>query len=135
MIDGDQLTPIRGEGGEPAIAAEAAHGGLDHIAHEGGGHHGIEGIAARRQHGEAGLHLRGMTRGNDPALGFGFRADGALRHADFAGSTVTESVTFAVAARTLQIGQWSRASWARSRRSFSGAEERMTTLRAPSAIW
>ena len=105
VIDGDQLAAIRAEGGEPAIAAEAAHGGLDHIAHEGGGHHGIEGIAARRQHGEPASTSAGMAGGDDPAVGFGFRADGVLRHAGFAGSTVTESVTLAVAARTLQIGQ------------------------------
>ena len=133
MVDGDQLAALCVESREAAIAADAAHGRLDHITHEGRGHEGIEGIAAGGQYGQPRLHLHGMAGRNNPAVGFGLGADMCLAHAS-GGAIATERVTLAVAPSTLQIGQCRRASSARSRRVCSGAAARMVTLSAPSAM-
>ena len=56
-------------GGDPHdgehVTPDACHHGLDHIEHGGGGHGGIDRIAAALEHGQSGTGSEGLAAGDD----------------------------------------------------------------------
>jgi hypothetical protein len=72
------LDPFRARGIEHRrhVARGADEMGLHHLEHEGGGHAGVEGVAAALQHRHADRGAEPVGRGHDPEGAENFRARG-----------------------------------------------------------